>query len=324
MEIGQELKAAREAMGLSPEEVEQATKIRRKYLQALENEQFDLLPGAVYAKAFLKNYARFLNLDVEETMEAYSRLFIREAPPRSPERSTPRRTKEPVKVNVPGKPRYWLYLAAFVVLIGLTISLFYGARGMGLLPPADRTIEETRRNPAQVPQRMDENNQTPDGQARTPDEQAVPDQTRTPDEQAVPDQTRTPDEQAVPDQTGVNLVLNVKSDRSWMRLLWMETPPSREKYRRTVKNFEARDKIAVTLGNAGVVEVLLNEQNLASWEAKEQLFTGNLPRPRAKNVSFKEKPDCYGFSFALYGSGAKTMPTTPGPVWVPTTAPNLI
>jgi cytoskeletal protein RodZ len=263
MEIGQELKAAREAMGLSLEEVEQATKIRRKYLQALENEQFDLLPGAVYAKAFLKNYARFLNLDVEETMEAYSRLFIREAPPRSPERSTPRRTKEPVKVNVPGKPRYWLYLAAFVVLIGMTISLFYGARGMGLLPPADRTIEETRRNPAQVPQRMDENNQTPDGQARTPDEQAVPDQTRTPDEQAVPDQTRTPDEQAVPDQTGVNLVLNVKSDRSWMRVIVDGDPAFQgEVPAGQSKNFEARDKIAVTLGNAGVVEVLLNEQNL--------------------------------------------------------------
>jgi cytoskeleton protein RodZ len=239
MEIGQELKAAREAMGLSLEEVEQATKIRRKYLQALENEQFDLLPGAVYAKAFLKNYARFLNLDVEETMEAYSRLFIREAPPRSPERSTPRRTKEPVKVNVPGKPRYWLYLAAFVVLIGLTISLFYGARGMGLLPPADRTIEETRRNPAQVPQRMDENNQTPDGQARTPDEQAVP------------------------DQTGVNLVLNVKSDRSWMRVIVDGDPAFQgEVPAGQSKNFEARDKIAVTLGNAGVVEVLLNEQNL--------------------------------------------------------------
>jgi cytoskeleton protein RodZ len=251
MEIGQELKAAREAMGLSLEEVEQATKIRRKYLQALENEQFDLLPGAVYAKAFLKNYARFLNLDVEETMEAYSRLFIREAPPRSPERSSPRRTKEPVKVNVPGKPRYWLYLAAFVVLIGLTISLFYGARGMGLLPPADRTIEETRRNPAQVPQRMDENNQTPDGQ------------TRTPDEQAVPDQTRTPDEQAVPDQTGVNLVLNVKSDRSWMRVIVDGDPAFQgEVPAGQSKNFEARDKIAVTLGNAGVVEVLLNEQNL--------------------------------------------------------------
>ena len=154
-------------------------------------------------------------------------------------------------MNVPGKPRYWLYLAAFVVLIGLTISLFYGARGMGLLPPADRTIEETRRNPAQVPQRMDENNQTPDGQARTPDEQAVP------------DQTRTPDEQAVPDQTGVNLVLNVKSDRSWMRVIVDGDPAFQgEVPAGQSKNFEARDKIAVTLGNAGVVEVLLNEQNL--------------------------------------------------------------
>ncbi len=244
MEIGQELKAAREAMGLSLEEVEQATKIRRKYLQALENEQFDLLPGAVYARAFLKNYARFLNLDVAVTMEAYNRLFIREAPreappERSPAGATPRRAKEPVKVKVPGKPRYWLYLAAFVVLMGLTISLFYGARGMGLIPPADRTGEEVRRDPAQAPPRTDEQNQTPGSQ------------------------TQTPDEQAVPEQTGVNLVLNVKSDRSWMRVIVDGDPAFQgEVLAGQSKYFEARDKIAVTLGNAGVVEVLLNEQNL--------------------------------------------------------------
>ena len=260
MEIGQKLKAAREAMGLSLEEVEQATKIRRKYLQALENEQFDLLPGAVYAKAFLKNYARFLNMDVAETIEAYNRLFNREAPretpgetiretlketpkeappERSPARAVPRRTKEPVKVRAPGKPRYLLYAAFLIVLMGLAISLFYGARGTGLLPPVDTAREDTLRDPAQTPPQTGEKNQTPGGQIQTPDEQAVP------------------------EQTGLNLVLNVKSDRSWMRVIVDGNPAFQgEVLAGQSKNFEAKDKIAVTLGNAGVVEVVLNEENL--------------------------------------------------------------
>ncbi|HBC94199.1 MAG TPA: DUF4115 domain-containing protein, partial [Pelotomaculum sp.] len=80
MEIGNSLKQAREARKLSLEEVEEETKIRRKYLQALENEQYDVLPGRVYAKAFLKNYTRFLNLNVEEVMNAFNYPPAEEAP----------------------------------------------------------------------------------------------------------------------------------------------------------------------------------------------------------------------------------------------------
>lgn len=238
MEIGQKLKEARETLGLSLETVEHETKIRRKYLQALENEQFDLLPGEVYAKAFLKNYTKFLNLDVGEVMAAYNRLFTREEPP---EKSTPKRAKEPVRVRVPGKPRYWIYLAAFFVLVGLAISLFYSARGLDLLPPAVRTREEVRREPAQTPLQTGEQTQVPEGQ-----------------------QTQAPGQQAGSDKTsGVNLVLNVKNDRSWIRVIVDGNPAFQgEVPAGQTKNFFARDKIAVTLGNAGVVEVLLNEQNL--------------------------------------------------------------
>ena len=42
------------------------------------------------------------------------------------------------------------------------------------------------------------------------------------------------------------------------------------------------------------------------------MFTGNLPRPRAKNVSLKEKPDCYGFSFALLWVRSKDNAHNPG------------
>jgi cytoskeletal protein RodZ len=256
MEIGRELKEAREALGLSLEAVEQETKIRRKYLQALEKEQFDLLPGEVYAKAFLKNYARFLNLDVGEVVDAYDRTFTRaEIPERS---AAPKRAEEPVKVRGLGKPRYWLYFAAFVVLIGLAISLFYGARGLGLLPPADRTREEVRREPAQTPLQTGEQTQTPEGQTQAPGQQAEPDQT-----------------------TGVNLVLNVKSDRSWMRVIVDGNPAFQgEVPAGQSKNFKATDKIAVTLGNAGVVEVLLNEQNLGYLGGKDAVVYREFIPPR--------------------------------------------
>ena len=73
--LGEKLKAARENMGLSLREVEEATKIRKKYLQALENEEFDVIPGKTYAKGFLKIYAKFLNLDHEEILEEFENIF---------------------------------------------------------------------------------------------------------------------------------------------------------------------------------------------------------------------------------------------------------
>lgn len=64
-EIGAQLRAAREARELTLEDIERTTRIRAKYLQALEEENFDVLPGVVYVRGFLKSYARELGLDPE-------------------------------------------------------------------------------------------------------------------------------------------------------------------------------------------------------------------------------------------------------------------
>ena len=61
--IGPELEDARTQKGLSFEEVEQATKIRKRYLEALEREDYSILPDAVYVQGFLKTYANYLGLD---------------------------------------------------------------------------------------------------------------------------------------------------------------------------------------------------------------------------------------------------------------------
>lgn len=70
MEVGRTLREAREARGLSLREVQMELKIRQRYLEALETENLDLLPGRVYARGFLRSYARFLGLDAEPLVDA--------------------------------------------------------------------------------------------------------------------------------------------------------------------------------------------------------------------------------------------------------------
>ena len=63
--LGDMLREAREAMGVSLAEAERETKIRAKYLAALEDDNLGNLPGAVYARGFLHNYAQYLGLDAD-------------------------------------------------------------------------------------------------------------------------------------------------------------------------------------------------------------------------------------------------------------------
>jgi len=62
-EIGSALREARERRGLSYSQVEEETKIRGRYLRALEDEDFGVLPGSTYTKGFLRAYADYLGLD---------------------------------------------------------------------------------------------------------------------------------------------------------------------------------------------------------------------------------------------------------------------
>ena len=75
-EIGNSLREARLRQGLEFVEVEQATKIRGKYLRALEDEQFDILPGQTYVKGFLRTYAEYLGLDGQLYVDEYNSRYI--------------------------------------------------------------------------------------------------------------------------------------------------------------------------------------------------------------------------------------------------------
>jgi cytoskeleton protein RodZ len=86
-EIGTSLRETRVRRQVEIAQAEQATKIRAKYLRALEDEQFELLPSPTYVKGFLRSYAEYLGLDGQLYVDEYnSRYVIGDEGPDTPSR----------------------------------------------------------------------------------------------------------------------------------------------------------------------------------------------------------------------------------------------
>jgi cytoskeleton protein RodZ len=114
-EFGDRLREARENKGLTLEEAEQLTRIRRGFLVALEEERLDALPGHTYARGFIRNYAQLLDLDVEEMVAAYRQAAG------VPTEKTPEILNEPL---LRAGPSIWA--ALFVTVMALLVLAIGG------------------------------------------------------------------------------------------------------------------------------------------------------------------------------------------------------
>jgi cytoskeletal protein RodZ len=74
-DVGARLREARMRAKIDLNEIESRTKIRAKYLRAMENEEWDLLPGEVYIRSFLRTYGDFLGLDSRELVDDFRRSY---------------------------------------------------------------------------------------------------------------------------------------------------------------------------------------------------------------------------------------------------------
>jgi Helix-turn-helix domain len=95
-EIGSSLREARVRQGLEFTQVEHGTKIRGKYLRALEEEHFELLPGQAYVKGFLRTYADYLGLDGQLYVDEFNSRYVAnedEVPIRARRTAAPRRAR---------------------------------------------------------------------------------------------------------------------------------------------------------------------------------------------------------------------------------------
>jgi hypothetical protein len=123
-DIGAALRDARMRAGLDISAIEDRTKIRAKYLRALENEEWHLLPGATFTKGFLRSYADLVGLDGRALVEEFkAQVEVPGEPdvhPHPPAGSARRRGERPGP-----PPRQWSRLTvAAVVLAVIIIGLF--------------------------------------------------------------------------------------------------------------------------------------------------------------------------------------------------------
>jgi transcriptional regulator with XRE-family HTH domain len=161
--LGETLQRARQARGITVEDAERATRIPRRYLEALEQENFAILPAPVYARGFLRSYSGYLGLDPAELLPFFPVGHVDE----------PRLDPLP-EVR---QPRTWsmsgiMAVGAVAVLILLVIGLYSLGRdssdGPSLLNPEPAVVED-RGPPVIVP---------PEGQAPASEPgvaQALPD-----------------------------------------------------------------------------------------------------------------------------------------------------
>ncbi|RJE86817.1 helix-turn-helix domain-containing protein [Paenibacillus sp. 1011MAR3C5] len=125
-ELGALLRKARDEKGLSLDDIQELTKIRKRYLEAIESGDHSVLPGTFYVRAFVKNYSEAVGLDPDEVL----RLYQHEVPAPAVEPST-----EPIPVRKPrkvksgaserlGKIGFNVVMWCFLILIVVVIWYF--------------------------------------------------------------------------------------------------------------------------------------------------------------------------------------------------------
>lgn len=154
-EIGPTLREARMRARIDITEVEQATKIRAKYLRAIENEEWSLLPGSTFVKSFIREYADFLGLDARSLVEEYKLRYERPSESEmrsiSPGIGPPQRSGRGGGRGPMGGPRRgvppWVVLGGVLLVLVAALwavgTLFGGDDGDGGDTPT--TTQATRR-----------------------------------------------------------------------------------------------------------------------------------------------------------------------------------
>ncbi|UOQ93283.1 helix-turn-helix domain-containing protein [Halobacillus shinanisalinarum] len=126
MEIGSRLREAREGKQLTLEEIQSTTKIQKRYLQAIENNEFGTLPGKFYTRAFIREYASAVGLNPEQVMEEHSsELPSTEEEPAVTYSRVQRSKSESSSNKAGGFAKAFPRIISIVLIIGALFAFYY-------------------------------------------------------------------------------------------------------------------------------------------------------------------------------------------------------
>jgi cytoskeletal protein RodZ len=235
-ELGDLLRRSREQLGLSLEEIEASTRIRRAYLEALEAEDFDALPNQITTRGFLHNYASALKLDVTHVFELYER---EDGPSRAGRLALSGGGMQLKSIPMTPPSRFSPdLLIGFLMITALVGAILYFVYQQYLLP-------------MEMAPAVDVASPTSEAAITLPTPTPVPTKTPTP--------TITPTPLFY---TGVTIEL-VIMDESWVQVLVDEVKAFEGILQTGERRHWAGDRqVAVRAGNAGGVEIIVNGESM--------------------------------------------------------------
>ncbi|WP_052476217.1 RodZ domain-containing protein [Cohnella kolymensis] len=126
-DLGEVLRTAREKRGYTLDDVQEITKIRKRYLEAIETGDYKILPGSFYVRAFVKTYAETVGLDAEEVLRLYQQELPKATAPETvlvqPQIKSSSRSVQ--HSDRWGKAAVSLLMWAFPILIAVVIYVYY-------------------------------------------------------------------------------------------------------------------------------------------------------------------------------------------------------
>jgi cytoskeletal protein RodZ len=267
--LGDYLKNKREAQNITLEEVAQATRIRRTILEAIENNDYDLIPPKVFTQGFIKSYASYLGLDENDVIKRYHEIMESREIKKEPDE--PIQQQPPQPLLTPGR----LLILGILCIVALTVWLLRG----NPQPEDDIVLQSTLQTSSTSSSSVNAPPPTTEEAiveedvahtAPTREEPAVPEeQPAVPEEEPLPEggKEEEPVEQAETGEAAAEpMALRVvATEQVWMRIQLDQGEP----YEVILKSEEsltlkAREKFIIRIGNAGGVELFFNEEPLGN------------------------------------------------------------
>ena len=224
--VGQLLRTAREALGISREEAAAVTRIKPVFLTALEEDDYHLLPDERYLLRFLEEYARFLNIDAQAVQDRFSEQIARD-----PGSLAVFPVKRTITVPLRG------LVPALLLLAVLIPSAFIGFSLLLNRPRGDH-----------APDRGERPELTPETGSPAPIAASTPALSQPP---------------VLPDVQGGKTLRAQAKEMTWL-LVTIDGRETRDVLLRAGETWEwrAQESFILTVGNAGGVELILNGRPL--------------------------------------------------------------
>ncbi len=294
--VGDKLRRERERQGLTIKDVEQGTSIRALYIEAIENGEWETLPGDVYTKGFIRNVATFLNIDANacvaeytaETSEASAEPIAEEGTAAVGEK-TVGATDGGVKVspdfgrNIGSKQRRQTGLMAVMGLIVICGAAYLfmtaddGKQATKIRPNENATVTAEQTAPVKPAEAPAVNAATKPAVTPAADNKSATSSVETNKNDDKNKQQTAKSANAAQNKNGVELTATF-NDRCWMKVV----ADGAVIYEGTVEkgntmSWKGNERIAITAGNAGALSVTHNGKNVgqvgAYGEVVNRTFT---------------------------------------------------